>query len=228
MKLSRVFPFILVLATAGHAQEKPTEEVRKKLEETYQLQQAQRYSEALLKLDEIEALAPELSDLYNMRGAIYLTPALRDFDRAQPLLDKAEALAPNAIAPKFNKAELLFVKHEWAAAAAALQNLLDDFPKLQQNLRHLTLYKRLVCEVKLGKLEEAAKTLQDHFTFMDDTPAYYYSQAAIAFGKKDGTAARDWLARAQGIYKPAEVTAYVDTLMEARWVDNISLPPVEK
>lgn len=228
MLFSRILPLLLVLAPVLCAQEKPSEEVRKKLEETFRLQEEKRYAEALAKLDEIEAEAPNLSDLYNMRGAIYLTPGLRDFDKAGPLLDKAEELAPQALAPKFNKAEMYFIKHDWEAAAAAMQKLLDDFPKLALQLRHLTIYKRLICEVKLGKYEVAEKTLKEHFTFMDDTPAYYYGHAAIAFGKKEAAAAKDWLARAQGIFKPGEASAYLDALMESRWVDNIGLPPLKE
>ncbi len=228
MILSRLLLLTLASASLLSAQTKPSPEVLKKLEETYQMQQEHRYSEALEKLDEIEALAPDLSELYNMRGSLYLTPALRDFDKAQEQLDKAAALQPKALAPRFNKAELLFVKHDWPAAASAFQKLLDEFPKLPLSVRHLTLYKRLICEVKLDQYEAAEKTLKDNFTFMDDTPAYYYGKAAIAFGRKDEPTAKDWLTRANGIYKPAAASAYMDTLMEVRWVPNISLPPVEK
>ncbi|MEN3940533.1 tetratricopeptide repeat protein [Prosthecobacter sp. SYSU 5D2] len=218
----------LLSAAALRAESPPPPEVIALLKETQSLQQQQRYVEAMVKLDEIEALAPGLADLYNLRGALYLTPALRDFDKATEQLDKAAALQPGAVAPLFNKAELLFVKHDWAAAAAAFQKLLDQFPKLPMQVRHLTLYKRLICEVKQGQFEAAEKTLKDHFKFMDDTPAYYYSQVAIAYGKDDEIKAKEWLSRADAIYKPAEASAYLDSLMEARWVGNISLPPLEK
>lgn len=222
-----IVPFILMLAGALSAQERPSPEVMKKLQEAYELQQEQRYADALAKLDEVEAAAPNSPELHNMRGALYLTPALRDFNKAQTLLDKALALQPDSIAPRFNHCELLFVKHEWAPAKAAFQKVLDDFPKLQLPIRHLTLYKRLICEVKLDQIAAAEKTLKDHFTFMDDTPAYYYGQAAIAFGKKDEKAAREWLVRAEGIYKKDAMSAYVDALMEARWITNITLPPAD-
>lgn len=203
------------------------QEVRMKLQEAYELQQTQKYADAVQKLDEVEALAPELPELYNMRGSLYLTPALRDFDKAQELLDKAESMNPNSLAPKFNKAELQFVRQEWAGAEKAFQNLLENFPKLPAAVRHLTIYKLLICEVKLGKTELAEKRLKENFTFMDDSPAYYFGNAAIAFGKKDEAAAKDWLARAAAIYKPDEQSAYMDSLMEARWVPNINLPTTE-
>ena len=62
---------------------------------------------------------------------------------------------------------------------------------------------------------------------MDDTPAYYFSHAAMAFQKKDEAAAKDWMTRAAGIFKKEENSAYIDTLMEVRWVPNIGLPQTE-
>lgn len=202
-------------------------EVMKKLMEAQELQQRQRFVDAMTKLDELEAIAPEMPDLYNMRGSIYLSPALRDFAKASEMFDKAESLQPDALAPRFNKAELLFVKHDWAGAAAAFQKLLADFPKIPMQVRHLVIFKRLVCEVKQDQVLVAEKSLKDSFTFMDDTPAYYFSHAAMAFQKKDEATAKDWMTRAAGIFKEQENSAYLDTLMEVRWVPNIGLPLTE-
>ena len=222
--------FILSLAGIAPAQEaagKISPDAMRKLQEAQDLQQRQRFVDALTKLDELEATDPGLPDIYNMRGSIYLAPSLRDFDKATEMFDKAEALQPNSLAPRFNKAELLFVKHDWAAAGAAFQKLLADFPKIPMQVRHLAIYKRLVCEVKQDQILVAEKTLKDNFTFMDDTPAYYFSHAAMAFQKKDEAAAKDWMTRAAGIFKKEENSAYIDTLMEVRWVPNIGLPQTE-
>ena len=51
--------------------------------------------------------------------------------------------------------------------------------------------------------------------------------AAIHFAKKDEATAKDWLRRAGSIFKADEVSAYADSLMEARWIPNIGLPPTE-
>ncbi|MES2594975.1 MAG: tetratricopeptide repeat protein [Verrucomicrobiota bacterium] len=194
------------------------------MQEIQELQVKRRYVEAMNLLDEIEAKYPDRPELLNIRGSLYLTPALRDFAKADEMFDKALKLAPNEFPLLFNKAEVLFVKHDWAAAAKAFQKLLDDHPKLPLVYRHMVLFKRLICEVKQDQLPTAEKSLADNFTFMDDSPAYYYSKAAIAFHKKEEPAAQDWVKRAAGIFKPAENSAYVDCLMEARWMPNIGLP----
>jgi len=225
------FAFLCAQLGVGHAQRTESAippEVMQKLQEAQELQQRQRFVDALAKLDELEALAPELPDVYNMRGSIYLSPALRDFVKAGEMFSKAEALQPNTLPPRFNLAELLFVKHEWDVAGKAFQKLLDDFPKIPMAVRHLVLFKLFVCEVKLGQITAAEKRMKESFTFMDDTPAYYFSHAVLAFHQKDESSAKDWMLRATGIYKAGENSSYVDTLMEARWVPNIGLPAAVK
>jgi tetratricopeptide (TPR) repeat protein len=224
----RLIFLLLNLAVTVGAQTPLPPEALLTAQEIQQLQQKQQYTEAMQKLDELEEKYPDRAELINMRGAMYMTNALRDLDKAEENFDRAAKLAPNDFAIRFNKAEVRFVKHEWAEAATAFQKLLDDFPKLPMTYRHIVLFKRLVCEAKLEQLTSAEKTLTDHFTFMDDTPAYYYSKAAIAFQKKDEAAAKDWLARANGIFKPQESSAYLDTLIEARWVPHLGIPEAPK
>jgi predicted Zn-dependent protease len=197
-------------------------------QEIQQLMQTQKYAEAMDKLDALEARHPDRPELINIRGSLYMTSALRDLAKAGECFDQALKLSPGEFPLLFNKAEILFVSHDWPAAALASQKLLDDTPKLPLVYRHMVLFKKLVCEVKQDHLPEAEKILNTHFTFMDDTPAFYFSKAAIAFQKKDIPTAEDWIKRANGIFKPAETGTYTDSLTEARWIANISLPAAEK
>ena len=220
--------FLLILSAS--AQQSPTipPAAMQKLQEAQELQQKQRFYDALEKLEELDAMVPNLPDVYNMRGSIYLSPSLRDFAKADEMFVKAEALQPNSLPPRFNRAELLFVKHDWASAATGFEKLLADFPKTPMVVRHLVLFKLIVCAIKLDQTEAAETRLKESFTFMDDTPAYYFANAALSFHKKNESEAKDWMLRANGIFKEAENSAYVDTLMEARWVPNIGLPEVKE
>ena len=220
---------LLCLACLSLAAAPPSgPEVLQKLQQAQALKNQGRFTDALAKLDEVEAMAPDHPYLANLRGTIYLAPPLRDLDRAALLFDEAVARSPGEFSPRFHRAEVEYVRHDWAAAHARLQQLLTDFPKTPQPIRHMVLFKRLVCEVKLERRREAEQTLKDSFTFMDDTPAYYYAQAALAFTGKEEAKARDWLTRAGGIFKPAERSPYEDSLMEARWIPSLALPPVDK
>jgi Flp pilus assembly protein TadD len=202
-------------------------EVQKLLSEAQNLQGRHRYFDALAKLDEAQKLDPKDPNIPNVRGAIYLVPALRRYDEAKAEFQKALEMQKGALAPRFNLAELEYVQHKFSESEAAFAAVLKDFPKLPLAVRHLVAFKLLVSLVKQDKLDAAEKVLKDNFTFMDDTPAYYYSKAALAFQKKNETEAQEWLVKAGVIFKQAETSAYVDSLMEARWVPNIALPVEE-
>ncbi len=192
--------------------------------EIQELQQTNRFTEAIQKLDDLEEKYPDRAELVNMRGSLYMSNALRDLDKANEAFQRALQLSPDEFRIHFNLAEVQFVKHEWAKAAAAFQKMLDQFPKMPLAYRHMVLFKRLVCEVKQDQIAQAEKTLSDHFTFMDDTPAYYYSKAAVAFQRKAEAEAKDWISRANGIFKAQESHPYVDTLIEARWIPHLGVP----
>lgn len=232
MKRRSLFFFYLLSSACAVAQQDQAStlppELAIHMQELQELQQKNRYVEAIAKLDELDTRYPDNAALCNARGSIYMCPALRDFAKAEAMFNKALELAPKELPPHFNKAELLFVKHEWAAASKAFQQLLQDFPKLPLQIRHLVLFKHLVSEAKQDHVSAAEKILADHFTFMDDTPAYYFSKAALAFQKKDEAGAKDWLMRAGGIFKKPELASYMDTFMEVRWVPNIGLPDMPK
>ena len=206
---------------------KPTAnpEVQKLLAEAQDLQGRHRYFDALAKLDEAEKLTPKDPNIFNIRGAIYLVPAVRDFDKAQEQFQKANALEPTALAPKFNLSELLFVKHSFAEAEAAFAAVLKEYTKLQMPVRHLVAFKILMSQAEQGKIDEANKTLKAHFTFMDDTPAYYFSKAAIDFVQKKDDQAKEWIEKATAIFKTGENAPYLDSLMETRHIPNIMIPP---
>lgn len=229
----RLIPLLALLSLCSplQAQEPaagtPSPEAIAKIQEAQELSRRDRFVDALAKLDEAEALSPNIAQIFNLRGSIYLSRPLRDFALATEMFDKAEALLPGTIVVAFNRAEVLFVKHDWPAAQKAFQKLLDDFQKVPAPTRHIILFKRLVAEVKQDQIETAEKTLKDSFTFMDDTPAYYYAKAALAFQAKDESKAKEWMAKAGTIFKAEEIAPYVDSLTEARWIPDISMPLLE-
>lgn len=202
-------------------------EVQKLLGEAQDLQGRHRYYDALAKLDQAEKLAPEDPNVFNIRGAVYLVPAVRDFDKAREQFEIATRLEPTALAPKFNLAELLFVKHSFAEAEAAFAAVLKEYTKLQMSVRHLVAFKVLVSQAEQKKFDDANQTMKANFTFMDDTPAYYFAKAAIAFAQKKEDEAKEWVEKANAIFKSGENSPYLDSLMEVRHIPNIMLPPNE-
>lgn len=199
--------------------------LRSLLGEAQSLQARHQYVDALLKLEELEKTYPDSADLYNIRGSILLSPSIRDFAAAEKAFQKAESLQPGGLAPMFNLGEVYFVKHDWAEAKRRFEKVRDAFPAANLAVRHLVMFKLVLCELKLEQVAAAEAIIASQFTFMDDTPAYYLSKAAVAFQKKDEAAANEWVDKARAIFGENQTVSYVDSLMEARWVVNIGLPP---
>ena len=223
--LSRHLLMSICFAIAGLALgQSPNPELAARLAEVQDLQGRQRYVDALLQLDELEKSFPDNVDIYNLRGSIQLAPGIRDFDKAEAAFNKAASLAKDSLAPAFNLAELSFVKHDWPEAQKRFEALLQQHPKMPLQVRHLSAFKILICQLQTEKVADAEKTLQEHFTFMDDTPAYYFSKAALEFHKKDQLAAQTWLNKASSLFSEKHTLSYMDSLIEARWVPHVGLP----
>lgn len=226
--LALLLTFGLGLATTQAQTSAPaapvvSDDVRTLLVEARDLRIKHAYTEALMKLDEAEKLAPSLPDIYALRGDIYLAPRRRDFDLAKPQFEKAVELQPDSPLPKFNLGEFYFVKGEYSTALDLFTKLAADFPKLPMMVRHLVHYKRVLCELKLGRRPVAEQIIADNFTFMDDTPAYYFSKAALAFDSADVPKAQEWVQRGVAAFKGPACEPYYDAFKELRWVPDMDL-----
>lgn len=219
--------FSAALAQAAPAKPPVSDEVKKLLLEAREMRVKQRYTDALEKLDAAEKLNPNVADIYALRGDIYLAPRRRDFDLALPQFEKAAQLQPDSPLPKFNLAEYYFVKHDFTTALQAFTKLATDYPKLPMVIRHIAHYKRALCELKLGHRPAADQIIAENFTFMDDTPAYYFSKAAIAFDLGDPNKGNEWVKRGVAVFKAPSCEPYYDAFKELRWVPDLDFatPP---
>lgn len=226
--MRKIFPLLLFLAGAAplRAQNSPVgtnlePRVKALIEEAHKLQRQQDSYAALKKLDEADAITPGSPVIANVRGSIYTAAPLRDYVKARECFETAEKLAPGAFEPKFNKTELLYVEQKYAEAEAAFGKLLADHLKLREDVRHLIQFKIIVSQLKQGKLADAEKNSRE-FTFMDDTPAYYYTKAAFEFQKPNLEEGRKWVLKATKIFKKQDNAVYIDSLMEAGWLSSIT------
>jgi tetratricopeptide (TPR) repeat protein len=208
-------------ATPAAAAAPVSDEVKKLLLAARDLRVKHQYTDALEKLDEAEKLAPNLPDIYALRGDIYLAPRRRDFDLALPQFEKAAQLQPDSPLPKFNLAEYYFVKHDFDTSLKLFSKMITDYPKLPMVIRHLVHYKRMLCELKLGHRQQAEQIVADQFTFMDDTPAYYFSKSAMAFELGDTAKANEWVQRGVAVFKGPACEPYYDAFKELRWVPDM-------
>jgi Flp pilus assembly protein TadD len=190
-------------------------------QDVQEMRKQNRFTDAVARLDEAEKISPKNGLIFTMRGDVFLAPRRRDFDLAKEQFLKAKELDPQNAGPAFNLAELEFARHDFPTAAAAFRKLVADFPKLPQVIRHLAISRIVICEARQKKFDEAEKLIKEHFTFMDDTPAYYMSNAAISFSKKDEKMAQEWMLRATSIFKEQQIGPYIDAFKEMRWLPDV-------
>ena len=214
-------PANLRAQAADAAEQPPAAKYSALVREAQTLQQRKRFLDALTKLEEAEKLDPKHAEIYNVRGAVYLSSQMRDFDKARVEFKKALEYDPDGMPAIFNLAEADYVQGHYADGEKAFAGVLEKFPKMANAVRHLVLFKQIVCQIKQDKLAEAQKLIDANFTFMDDTPAYYFSKATLALQKKDEKAGNGWLGKAQIIFKKSDTNAYLDTLMEGRYLDSM-------
>jgi hypothetical protein len=87
-------------------------------------------------------------------------------------------------------------------------------------LGRLVEFKILLCKKRLG-MENDVIILAEKYDFLDDSPFYYYAQAALAYEKKDLVKAEEWLAIAGRIFQDPNVLApWQDTLVEFGYIKS--------
>ena len=92
--------------------------------------------------------------------------------------------------------------------------------KSRMDLSRLAEFKIMLCKKKLGKDAEV-KALAEKYDFLDDSPYYYYAQAALAYDEKDLTKAEEWLARANRIFNDNNLIApWQDTMVEYGYIKS--------
>ncbi|MCW1924688.1 hypothetical protein OKA05_19135 [Luteolibacter arcticus] len=206
------------------------EEFQKKLAEAQRLFAQKRVFEAIGKANEAAAIFKGHPDLQNLLGACQVE--FRDFDKAMEHFKEADKLAPNQPSILFNMAELNFVTKDWAAAETNLGKILSMMAKSTKpediQLSRLVEFKLLLCKLKLGKKDEAAK-MAKKYDYLDDSPYPYYAEAAIAFSEGRDIDAEVVMARGGRIFVDAGLLApWQDTMVEFGYIKGFFGGDLEK
>jgi tetratricopeptide (TPR) repeat protein len=181
-------------------------------QEAARLFQQKRIFESLEKIQAAERIFPDSAALLNLKGIALIE--FRSFDKASAAFSRALEITPDAPGVLFNLAEISFVTHDWKAAVERFEALLPKLTVGDLPLVRLIHYKILLSELKLGRTDEARQRA-GKYTYLDDSPFYYYAQASLANQDGDPEEAQQWLGRANRIFRtPALLSPWQDTLME--------------
>jgi tetratricopeptide (TPR) repeat protein len=198
--------------------EESRKEFGKHIGEASRLFQQKRIFETLDELDKAAKIFQDSPELHNLRGSCYVE--MRAFDKALAEFTLASEFAKGNPSLEFNIGEVYFCTQEWQKALDIFEKILTTLPKENTALGRLIEFKILLCQKKLGMDEEVAKNVEK-YTFEDDSPYYYYAQAAIAYEDKDLAKAEEWLAMAGRIFRdPAILAPWQDTLVEYGYIKS--------
>ena len=198
--------------------EESRKEFIKHLGEASRLFQQKRIFETMEELDKASKIFKDSPEIYNLRGSAFVE--MRAFDKALVAFNEANKLSPDNPRIEFNIAEVYFCTKEWKKGEELFDKILKGIPKDSISLGRLVEFKLLLCKQKLGKTAEAA-SLAEKYSFEDDSPFYYYSQATLAYEKKDLVKAEEWLAMAGRIFQDPNVLApWQDTLVEYGYIKS--------
>lgn len=190
----------------------------KHIGEAGRLFQQKRIFETLDELDKASKIFEDSPEIYNLRGSCHVE--MRAFDKALVEYKKAMALAKDNPSIEFNIGEVYFCTKEWKKGLEVFEKILKELPPENTALGRLVEFKILLCKKKLGMDAEAA-ALADKYDFQDDSPYYYYAQAALAYEAKDLVKAEEWLAMAGRVFQDPNILApWQDTLVEYGYIKS--------
>jgi Tfp pilus assembly protein PilF len=190
----------------------------KHIEEATRVFQQKRIFETLEELEKAAKIFKDSPELHNLRGSCYVE--MRSFEKALAEFHKALAFAKDNPSVEFNIGEVYFVTKEWQKALDIFEKIIKKLPPENLALGRLVEFKMLLCLNKLGKKDEVT-ILSEKYDFLDDSPFYYYAQAALAYEAQDLIKAEEWLARAGRIFQDPNVLApWQDTLVEYGYIKS--------
>ena len=188
----------------------------KHLSEAQRIYGQKRIFETLDELDKASKIFADSPEIYNMRGSCYVE--MRAFDKALVEFEKALSYLKSNPSVEFNIAEVYFCTKKWQQALDLFEKILKALPPENKALVRLVEFKILLCKKKLGQKAEVT-ILAEKYDFLDDSPYYYYAQAALAYEDNNLIKAEEWLAIAGRVFQDPNIIApWQDTLVEFGYI----------
>lgn len=179
-----------------------------------------RIFECLEVIETLHAIYDKNPATLNLQGACYVE--FRSFDKARNAFAKAEKASPGNFNVRFNMAEIEFVSKKFPEALKQFEVLLEEAKedKTGQQMMPILKFKVLLCRLKDNNTEGAKAIIADR-NYLDDTPLFYYGNAALAYHADKGSTAEEWLARARRIFRdPTILAPWQDTLIEFGYIKS--------
>jgi len=153
---------------------------------------AQKYDQALEQLNEALALTPQNVFALNLVGAVQTKK--KEYDAARGSFSKALDLDPSFFPARYNLGELDFLQQNYPKALDYFTALRNNFPG-----NELIDFKIVLLHLKLDDLDRANR-VANRMRFPGETPAWYFSKAAIDQATEKKRDARKYVSTAKQLY----------------------------
>ncbi len=218
MKIPRVAAIaLLVLNSFAATGAVPTKtELETMYDKAFREFDANHYDEALKALDAIDARQPDLAESKNLRGVVLMRKG--DYNKAEAALRKALQIEPKFWNASFNLSEIPFLKKDWAEARNRFEALVaGNSEEMKGETSRLIQYKILLTFVLQGK-ENMVDWIVNKFEGEKDSPALYFSNAAIALHRNNQKEAKEWMDAADKHYPASLNKLFAESFYEVGWL----------
>ena len=220
MQLRKLTAITLLLLSsfAAHGVNSSKSELESMYDKAFKAFDEARYDDALKALDAIDVRQPDLAESLNLRGVVYMRQG--KYDKAEAALRKALSIEPGFWNASFNFAEIPFLKKNWVEARNRFEALVaGQSDGMQPETSQLIQYKILLTFVQQGK-ENTVDWILNKFELAKDSPALYYSNAAIAFHHDNQKEAKEWMAAATKQFSAPLNKLYAESFYEVGWMQK--------
>lgn len=159
--------------------------------------------QCLMHLDSCEMIFKGNPNIWNLRVGVLIEQHRPD--EAEAELAKAKKALPDDAVTLMNIANLHMVKKEYQECITDMSAILNVIPYSNAELRDALTFRVYLCHLMLEETE-AAQKLISYSSPMDDTPLYYFCEAATNITKKDRKAAMNSINVAQRIFSKTAAT----------------------
>jgi Flp pilus assembly protein TadD len=167
--------------------------------------EAERYDEALERLEALRDRHPSDPLILNLMGSVYIKKL--NYQKAERSFRQALDLEPGFFPAAYNLGELLFLQEKYALAREYYQTM-----RATDHRHELLQFKVALCDILAGETERAKKVM-NAIKYPGDSPAWYYAHAALEHKQGNTAKAREYIRGAKFVYGP-EKTALFDETFE--------------
>ena len=218
MRKSAIICFI-VLSSLGKAGVAPSQsELETMLQRAARELDANHFDAARRELDAIDARQPDLAPTQNLRGVVLMREG--KYGEAEAALRKALEIKPGFWDASFNLAEVPFLQRNWTEARRRFEELLaGTSDQLPEPTSQLIQYKILLTFVLEGE-EKKGENILGKFELSNDTPAFYFSKAALALQHGKQKEASEWMTLADKKFSPKLNKLFAESFYEVGWMQQ--------